>query len=80
MGFNPADLFRVRSAAETFNRNHPKLVPFFGAVKNKAMTPGAVIEIAVTDPNGEKIETNLRVQESDLELIKLLMEIGAKGQ
>ncbi len=79
MAFNPADLFRVRSAAETFNRNHPKLVPFFNAVQGKAMTPGAVIELAVTDPSGERIETNLRVQESDLELIKLLTEISSKG-
>ena len=80
MGFNPADLLRIRSAAAKFNANHPKLLPFFGAAKNKAMTPGSVIEIAITDPNGEKIETNLRVQESDIELINLLMEIGAKGQ
>lgn len=79
MAINPADLFRVRSAAEKFNANHPKLIPFFGAVKNKAMTPGSVIEISVTDEAGERIETNLKVQESDLELIRLLMEIGAKG-
>ena len=79
MAFNPADLFKVRSAAATFNANHPKLLPFFGAAKNKAMTPGSVIEIAITDPAGEKIETNLRVQESDIELINLLMEIGSKG-
>ncbi len=80
MGFNPADLFRVKSAATKFNANHPKLLPFFAASKNKAMTPGTVIEIAITDPNGEKIETNLRVQESDVEFINLLLEIGAKGQ
>lgn len=80
MAFNPADLFRVKSAAETFNRNHPKLLPFFGAVKDKAMVPGTVIEMAVVDQSGERIETNLRVQESDIELIRLLMEIGAKGQ
>ncbi len=80
MGFNPADLFKVRSAAAKFNANHPKLLPFFAATKDKAMTPGSVIEIAITDPSGEKIETNLRVQESDIELINLLMEIGAKGQ
>lgn len=80
MAFNPADLLRVRSAAAKFNSNHPKLLPFFNAARGKAMTPGSVIEIAITDPNGEKIETNLRVQESDIELINLLIEIGAKGQ
>ena len=78
MAFNPADLFRIRSAAETFNSNHPKLLPFFSAARSRAMTPGSVIEIAVTDPSGERIETNLRVQESDIELIKLLLEIGAR--
>ena len=31
MAFNPADLFRVRSAAAQFNANHPKLLPFFNA-------------------------------------------------
>ena len=79
MAFNPADLFKVRTAAAKFNANHPKLLPFFGAAKTKAMTPGSIIEIAITDPNGEKIETNLRVQESDIELINLLVEIGSKG-
>lgn len=79
MAFNPADLFRVRSAAAQFNANHPKLLPFFNAAKTKAMTPGSIIEIAITDPNGEKIETNLRVHESDIELINLLTEIGSKG-
>lgn len=80
MAFNPADLLRVRSAAANFNANHPKLLPFFNAARTKAMTPGSIIEIAISDPNGEKIETNLRVHESDIEFIKLLMEIGAKGQ
>ncbi|MCR4568133.1 MAG: hypothetical protein K5769_08770 [Pseudobutyrivibrio sp.] len=79
MGFNPADLFKVRGAAAKFNANHPKLIPFFNAARDKAMTPGAVIELSITDPSGEKIETNLRVQESDIELINLLMEIGNKG-
>ncbi len=79
MAFNPADLFKVRSAAAQFNSNHPKLLPFFNAAKGKAMTPGTVIEIAVTDTNGERIETNLRVQESDIELLNLLIEMGTRG-
>ena len=79
MAFNPADLLRVKSAATQFNSNHPKLLPFFAAAKNKAMTPGSIIEIAITDPSGEKIETNLRVQQTDIEFLNLLMEIGSKG-
>ncbi len=76
MGFNPADLFKIKSAASKFNANHPKLLPFFAAAESKIMTPGSVIEISITDPVGEKIETNLRVQESDIEMINLLMSMS----
>ena len=79
MAFNPADLLKIRSAAAQFNANHPKLLPFFAAARNKAMTPNSVIEIAITDPSGEKIETNLKVKDSDIDFIKLLIEIGGKN-
>ncbi len=76
MGMNPADLFKIKGAAEKFNANHPKLLPFFNAAAPMAKTPGSVIEIKITDPNGESIETNLRVQESDIELINMLSSMG----
>ncbi len=78
MAFNPADLFRIKSAGEKFNANHPKLLPFFVASEKKLMTPGSVVEIAITDPNGEKIETNLKIQESDIELMNMLMSMSQK--
>ena len=78
MAMNPADLFKIKSAADQFNSNHPKLVPFFRAVGPKVKTPGTVIEMAVIDANGERIETNMRVQESDLELLKILMDMGSQ--
>ncbi len=78
MAFNPADLFKIKSAAAQFNANHPKLLPFFNAARPKAMTPGSIIAISITDPNGEKIETNLKVQESDIEMLNLLMEMSTK--
>lgn len=76
MAMNPADLFKIKGAADKFNANHPKLLPFFRAAGPKAMTPGSIIEIAITDPDGEKIETNLRVQESDIELFNTLLSMS----
>ena len=73
---NPADLFKIKSAGDKFNKNHPKLLPFFNAAGSKIMTPGTIIEIAVTDPNGEKLETNLKIQESDIELINMLLSMN----
>ncbi len=80
MAFNPADLFKIKGTMANFNANHPKLIPFFRAAEPKIMTVGSVIEMSVTDPNGEKLETNIKVQESDIELIHMLMEMGANGQ
>lgn len=76
MAMNPADLFKIKGAADKFNANHPKLMPFFRAAGPKAMTPGSIVEIAITDPNGEKLETNLKVQESDIELINMLLAMS----
>ena len=78
MAMNPADLFKIKGAADKFNANHPKLLPFFRAAGPKAMTPGSVVEISITDPEGQKIETNLKVQESDIELINMLLEMSRK--
>ncbi len=78
MAFNPADLFKIKSAGEKFNANHPKLLPFFAASERMIKTPGSVIEISITDPNGEKIETNLRIQESDIELMNMLMSMSQR--
>lgn len=76
MGFNPADLFKIKGATDKFTSNHPKLLPFFRAAGPKLMTPGAIVEISITDPNGEKIETNLKIQESDIDLFNTLLSMS----
>ena len=76
MNFNPADLLKISSAFNTFKNNHPKFIPFFKTAGPKLNQAGTVLEIAVTDVNGEKLETNLRIQESDMELIKTILAMG----
>ncbi len=68
---NPANIFKIKKAWETFSGNHPKFVPFLQAC-NGRITEGTVIEVAVTDANGERITTNLRVTASDMELFDSL--------
>ena len=48
---------------------------FCQAVSRKGLKEGSIIEIAITTPEGEKIETNLKVKDSDLELLKQLSEL-----
>lgn len=58
------------SAWNTFQKNHPKFPAFCKAVAKKGLCEDSVIEVIVTTPNGERIETSIKVQESDIELIK----------
>ena len=71
---NIGNMMKITGAWNTFKNNHPKFPAFCQAVSRKGIREGSIIEIAVTTPEGEKIETNLKVKESDLELLKQLSE------
>ncbi len=66
------NMMKLMSAWNRFQANHPKFPMFCKAAVSKGVREGSLIEIAVTTPEGEKIETNLRVQASDLELLREL--------
>ncbi len=66
---------KVKGAWDQFSKNHPKFMPWMQAVSRKGVTEGTIIEIAVTTPEGEKLETNLKVQQSDLDLLNMLKQM-----
>lgn len=69
-------LLKLRSAWSTFTANHPKFPDFLSAVKNKGITEGMMIEIAVNYPDGTSMKSGIRVRQSDLELLGTLSNIG----
>ena len=71
MNINPTALFKMKEMSEGFNARHPKLAMFFNDAGNR-IEPGAVLELSVTDVNGEKIRTNFRVAPEDKELLDML--------
>ena len=73
---NPADMMKLMNAKNRFEANHPKFFAFFKAVFSKPMVEGTVIEISVKRPGEEAITTNLKVLQSDLELMQELQSIG----
>ena len=75
MGCNRKKMNRITGAWNTFKSNHPKFPAFCQAVSRKGLKEGSIIEIAITTPEGEKIETNLKVKDSDLELLKQLSDL-----
>lgn len=72
---NPMELLQLKSHFDTFKNNHPKFLQFINVVAAKGIPEGSVIEITVETPDGEKYNANMRVLQSDLELIQKLKNL-----
>lgn len=73
---NPASIMKIMNAKNKFTANHPKFVAFLNAVFSAGITEGTIIEITVTKPGEEPITTNMKVQQSDLDLLQELQDIA----
>lgn len=73
---NPASMMKIMNAKNKFTGNHPKFVAFLNAVFSRGVTEGTIIEITVTRPGEEAITTNMKVLQSDLELLDELKELA----
>ena len=80
MAFNPATLMKLMGAKNKFTQNHPKFESFAKAVflGHGSIPEGTIIEISVTRPGEEPITTNLKVQQSDLELVEELKALAER--
>lgn len=68
-------LQKIKSALNTFRSNHPKFPLFLKVVSQDALVAGTVIEITVTTPAGKDYRANVKLQESDLELMESLKDL-----
>lgn len=68
-------LLKLRSAKETFYRNHPKMRPFLKAMTKSKIREGTVLEFTIKNPDEEPIMANIRVQESDIELFHMVHDL-----
>lgn len=72
---NPAAIMKIMNAKNKFTENHPKFVAFLNAVFTNGITEGTIIEITVTKPGEEPVTTNMKVKQSDLDLMNELQEL-----
>ena len=67
---NPMNLLQLKPALERFRANHPKLLDFIRAVgADESIGEGAVIELTITDASGKSKTANIKVLQSDMELL-----------
>ena len=76
---NPATIMKLMSAKAKFEGNHPKINSFIKSVFSRPIEEGTVIEITVSRPGQEPVTANIKVQQSDLELLAELKELGLGG-
>ncbi len=72
MDNNMGQMFKVMSAWSKFKSNHPKFPAFLSAIRKRGLKENMVIEVIITNPDGEKIETSLKLSASDIELLNEL--------
>lgn len=71
---NPMALMHFKPLFEKFRDRHPKFVQFFGYA-GQSLGEDALVEISVTDPEGKKIVTNMKITAEDLELYQNIQEL-----
>ena len=76
MGMNPAAIMKLMSAKNKFTANHPKFSAFLNAVFSRGIEEGTIIEITVQRPGEQPITSNIKVQQSDIELLESLKQMG----
>ncbi|MBD5556318.1 MAG: hypothetical protein HDQ95_13535 [Roseburia sp.] len=67
---------KIMNAKNKFTENHPKFVAFLNAVFSAGIIEDTVIEITVTRPGETPITTNMKVKQSDLDLLNELKDIA----
>ena len=67
---NPAMLLTFKKKWEEFTERHPKFALFLHDVAGRGVDVGSVIDITITLPDGKVFQSNMKVTEEDVELIK----------
>ena len=73
---NPASILKFLSAKKQFEDNHPKFEAFVRTVLSRPLEEGTVLEVTVTRPGEKPLTGNIKLLQSDLELLAELKELS----
>ncbi|MHB8127027.1 MAG: hypothetical protein ACYDEJ_15585 [Desulfitobacteriaceae bacterium] len=74
--FNPSKIMKLKNSWDTFTQNHPKFPGFINAVQKNGLEEGTIIEINVTTADGKPLSSNIKLTQSDIEMIRDLSELS----
>jgi hypothetical protein len=73
---NPAALMKIMGMKKQFDASHPRFGAFLSAVGRDSLVEGTIIEISVKNPQGDEKVTNIKLNESDIEMFRELQKLG----
>lgn len=73
---NPASMIKLMNAKARFEKNHPKFMAFLKTVFSRQVEEGTVVEVTVTRPGEAPVTANIRLRQSDIELLTEWKELG----
>ena len=71
-GNNMEMVMKLKNAWDRFTMNHPKFPAYLNAVRNSGIQEGDIIAVSITKPDGTVLDTNIKVQPSDIELFNTI--------
>jgi hypothetical protein len=77
---NPMKIMELRSLWDKFQNAHPKFPMFLKAMSQNGIHEGTIIDITIQEPNGEKIQSNLKITAQDMELFEQLKQLSSEMQ
>ncbi|WP_035778769.1 hypothetical protein [Butyrivibrio sp. MC2013] len=80
MNINPMALMTLKQKFATFNQDHPRVIPFFNAIRMSSMEVGTVIDMKVTTPDGAEKQCNIKVTQNDIDLFNTIMSMNSDNQ
>ena len=75
---NPMSMMKMMQAKNKFTESHPKFVAFLKAAFLNGIEEDTIIEISVEKPGQNRITSNIKVKQSDLELLAELKNLAGK--
>ena len=73
---NPMELMKIMGIWNSFKANQPKFPKFMAAAAQPGViSANTILEMKITTADGRTLETNLKITESDMELIQQLKNI-----
>ncbi len=77
---NPMQLFQLKGMWDRFTKGHPRFPQFLRAAASRGLNEGTIIDVCLTQPDGEKIQTNLRLTAEDMQLFEEVKKFAAENK